>query len=146
MTDKEPPAQGEGPVTFTFGDNEPLCNELLQLVREGKKTATCDALIMFENGGDAMPVVGRQDIALNWDGTPALTLETVEVFRSRFCDVDEDFALAEGENESLEGWRRDHRAYFERSSGFDQEMMLVCERFTLVRDHVADSSIDTNSK
>lgn len=122
-------------VTFRFGDNEELCNELLDLVRSGKKTATCEALRAFgAPGGEAMPVVGRRDVALNWDGTPALILETLEVTEMRFCDVDEDFALAEGENDGLDGWRRDHRRYFERTGGFDREMMLVCERFKLIHD------------
>lgn len=70
-----------------------------------------------------MPVVGRRDIALNWDGTPALIIETLEVTQTRYCDVDESFALAEGENKDLKGWRRDHWQYFERHGGFDNKMM-----------------------
>jgi uncharacterized protein YhfF len=120
--------------TFTFGDNEELCNWLLSLVRSGEKTATCDALREFGPEREAMPVVGRRDIALNWDGTPALIIETLEVTQTRYCDVDESFALAEGENEDLKGWRRDHRQYFERHGGCDNKMMLVCERFKLVHD------------
>lgn len=81
-----------------------------------------------------MPVVGRQELALNWDGTPALIIETVEVTIRRFCDVDADFALAEGENDSLDGWRADHRAYFERNGGWTADMLLVCELFRPVRD------------
>jgi len=80
-----------------------------------------------------MPQVGRQDIALNWDATPALLIETVEVTTRRLCDVEESFALAEGENETRDGWAADHRAYFERNGGWDAEMLLVCERFRLVR-------------
>ena len=49
-------------------------------------------------------------------------------------DVDADFALAEGENDSLEGWRRDHAAYFTRNGGFDPGMMLLCKRFEMVED------------
>lgn len=124
-----------GSTSFTFGDNEELCNELLDLVRSGKKTATCGALREFGPDGDAMPEVDCQDIALNWDGTPALLLETLEVNQVRFCDVEESFALAEGENDDLEGWRSDHQRYFERNGGFDHEMMLVCERFRLVHDY-----------
>ena len=96
--------------------------------------ATCEALRVFESEGEVLPVVGRRDIALNWDGTPALVIETVSVALTRFCDVGEDFALAEGENDTLEGWRSDHRSYFERNGGFDPEMILVCERFKLVED------------
>jgi uncharacterized protein YhfF len=126
--------------TFTFGDSEALCNELLGLVRAGRKTATCEALRVFESGREAMPVVGRRDVALNWDGSPALIIETVALTTMRFCDVDESFALAEGENETLDGWRRDHRRYFERNGGFDPEMMLVCERFKLVHDFAAEDA------
>lgn len=120
--------------TFTFGDNEALCDLLIALIRSGKKTATCDALRRFEQGGEAMPVVGRRDIALDWSGRPALVLETVSIDLVRFCDVDEAFALAEGEDDDLEGWRAAHRAYFERSGGFEPRMMLVCERFRLIED------------
>ena len=122
-------------VSFKFGDNEELCSELLRLVRLGQKTATCEALHVFGSDGEAMPVVGRRDTALNWDGTPDLIIETLEVIQMRFCDVDECFALAEGENDDLEGWRRDHQQYFERNGGFDSKMMLVCERFRLVHDY-----------
>jgi len=121
-------------ITFTFGNSQKLCDELLKLVRKGQKTATCGALREFGPDRDAMPVVGRQDIALNWDGTPALILETLEVTQVRFCDVDESFAPAEGENNDLEGWQRDHRRYFERNGGFDDAIILVCERFRLVYD------------
>ena len=131
-----PPTAGS--ISFTFGDNEELCNELLDLIRSGKKTATCGTLHEFGSDGDEMPVVGRQDIALNWDGKPALLLRTLEVTEMRFCDVGETFALAEGENDDLEGLRRDHQRYFERNGGFHSEMVLVCERFRLVHDYASD--------
>lgn len=139
-TDDRLNALGASGVRFRFGDNEELSVELLSLVRSGKKTATCEALRTFGAGGDAMPVVGRRDLALNWDGTPALLLETTEVFETRFCDVDEDFALAEGENENLAGWRRDHRQYFERTCGFDEKLVVICERFELIYDFEADQT------
>jgi uncharacterized protein YhfF len=125
---------GDALVSFKFGDGPELCAGLIALVRAGAKTATCGALRDFEPGSDDMPVVGRQDIALNWDGTPALLIETIEVTLRRFCDVDADFALAEGEDDSLSGWQAGHRVYFERNGGWEPEMMLVCERFRLVRD------------
>ena len=120
--------------TFKFGDGPEMSAQLLELVRSGKKTATCGALRDFEDGREAMPMVGREDIALNWDGTAALVIETISVEQCHYCDVGADFALAEGENESLEGWRADHKAYFARNGGFEPEMLLVCERFRLVED------------
>lgn len=118
-------------IGFTFGDSRALNAELLALVRTGRKTATCGALRDFGEGGEPMPEVGRQDVALDWDGKPALLIETTEVTARRFCDVPEDFALAEGEGD-FEAWRRGHQAYFTRNGGFDPQMMLVCERFRLV--------------
>ncbi|MDX8346654.1 ASCH domain-containing protein [Cognatiyoonia sp. IB215446] len=120
--------------TFTFGDNPDLCRRLITLVRQGKKTATCGALSDFTAEGEPLPVVGRCDIALNWNGSPALVIRTTQVTQIRFCDVTEAMALAEGENDSLAGWRRDHEAFFTRNGGFSPDMMLVFEHFELVED------------
>jgi uncharacterized protein YhfF len=127
-------ARYPGAETFKFGDDRALCTELLALVRAGKKIATCGALRDYQNEGEALPEVSRRDIALTWDGDPALVIETIGVTVQRFCDVDEAFALAEGEDDSLEDWRAGHKAYFERNGGFHPKMMLVCERFRLVED------------
>ena len=123
-----------GAETFTFGDSDELCRDLLALVRAGKKTATCGALREFEAGGEPLPKTGRRDIALNWDGTPALVIETIEVTFRRFSEVNEAFALDEGENDSLAGWQSAHRRYLERNGGWSEDMELVCERFRLVED------------
>lgn len=116
---------------FTFGDSRELCGHLLSLVRSGQKTATCGALRDLVEEGEELPVVGRRDVALDWDGNPALLIEMVNVEICRFCDVREDFALAEGEG-TFEDWKAGHIAFFERNGGFDPEMELVCERFKLV--------------
>lgn len=134
MTRDEALARYPGAETFTFGDGPDLCAELIALVRAGRKRATCGAARDFGEGGEALPVVGRRDIALHWDGTPAFVIETVEVTRRRFCDVDADFALAEGEDDTLEGWQAGHRAFFERNGGWSPEMELICERFDLIED------------
>ncbi len=134
MTLKDVLTRYPGAQTFKFGDSASMSAELLGLVRAGRKTATCGALRDYPEGSAEAPVVGRRDIALEWDGRPALVIETLEVTVSRFCDMTEAFALAEGENETLEGWREDHRRYFERNGGFDPEMELLCERFRLVED------------
>lgn len=125
-------------VAFRFGDNRALCDALIALVRVGRKTATCGAARDFGPGGEAPPVVGRRDIVTDWDGVPVLVIRTVEVTRARFCDVTWDFAGAEGENESLEGWQASHRVYFERNGGWTPEMELICERFEVIDDFAAD--------
>lgn len=124
-----------GAVIFDFGDSKELSDELLALVRSGKKTATCAALYEYIEEQEKLPKVGRRDIAVNYeDRSPALVIETIEVTQKRFCDVDEKFALEEGENDDLAGWRQDHQDFFERNGGFDNEMMLVCERFKMIED------------
>ncbi len=118
--------------TFRFGDSKELCEELTSLVINGTKTATCDSLSIYESGKEKMPTVGRVDIAMTWEGEPAVAIRTIEIEVKKFCEVDEEFALDEGEDDSLEGWRKHHKEYFERSGGFDPEMELVCERFEVI--------------
>ena len=123
-----------GAGTFKFGDSAELCDKLIQLVRKGKKTATCGAARDFADEPEAMPVVGRCDIAATWDGTPALVIRTTAVHEIRYCDVPEELALKEGENDALVSWRKDHKAFFKRNGGYDPEMMLIFEEFELVED------------
>ena len=127
-----------GAASFKFGDSASLCDLLVGLVREGKKTATCGALHNFTEDGEELPIIGRCDIALNWDGTPAFVIKTIAVETKRFCDVGEEFALQEGEDDSLEGWRSSHQAFFERNGGFDETMLLVCEQFEMVENIAID--------
>lgn len=122
-----------GAQTFIFGDSAGMNAELLALVVAGRKTATCGALRDFESGAEAMPVVGRRDISLAWDGRPAVVIETVEVRELPFDEVDAAFAADEGEGDgTLAFWRQAHEAYFTRHGGFDPKMLLVCERFRVV--------------
>jgi uncharacterized protein YhfF len=125
-------ARYPGAVAFRFGDSDAMNAELIALVVAGKKRATCGPLRDFGEGGAAKPVVGRRDIITNWDGTPAVVIETVDVSYCSFAEIGENFALAEGENDDLAGWRRDHAAYFERNSGYSPDMALICERFEVV--------------
>ncbi|MEP3637732.1 MAG: ASCH domain-containing protein [Paracoccaceae bacterium] len=123
-----------GADMFKFGDGPELCQSLIALVRSGSKRATCGALDHFVEDETPIPSPGQFSVALDWDGTPELVIQTVSVEQCKFCEVEADFALAEGENDTLEGWQRDHAAYFARNGGFDPEMVLICERFELVED------------
>jgi len=121
--------------TFRFGDSAVLCAQINALVRAGTKTATCEAASFYQTGGDAWPEVGRRDIALNWDGTPAFMIETVEVRTRRFNEMDAEFVAAQGEFRDLEHWRKGYTAYFKRAGVFAPDMKLMCERFKLVQDY-----------
>ena len=120
-----------GAGTMQFGDGPELCNRLTDQVIAGTKTATCGALRDFPPGEPGRPEVGRRDIATDWDGTPRVVIETIEVTERTFAEVDEAFALAEGAG-SLAEWRAAHRVFFERNGGWSEDMMLLCERFRVV--------------
>lgn len=120
--------------TFRFGDSAKLCDDILALIRAGQKTATCEAMRAYGPKGDTLPEVGRRDVALNWDGTPALMLETVEVSFRRFDEMDEAFVAAQGEFRDLDHWRKGYTAYFKRNGGFSKDMKLMCEKFRIIED------------
>lgn len=121
--------------TFRFGDSAKLCAEINTMVRNGTKSATCEAASAYGADGDAWPEVGRRDVALNWDGTPACMIETVEVATRRFDEMDAEFVAAQGEFRDLAHWREAYEAYFRRSGDFAPDMKLMCERFTLIEDY-----------
>lgn len=126
------PKRYPGAQTFHFGDSAEMAQSLADLVIDGGKRATCGRLEAFPDGSPARPVVGRRDIVTDFHGDPLVVIETVDVFRKRFRDIGMKFACAEGENDDLAGWRRDHRAYFERTGGWSDDMWLLCERFEVV--------------
>ncbi len=114
--------------TFRFGDSPEMADRLLDCVLNGKKRATCWSI-----ADGQQTEIGKQMVVLNGKGEPAAIIETVELTRRRFCDVDLQFALDEGEgDETLDSWRKGHQNYFERNGGFSNEMLLWCERFALV--------------
>ena len=115
--------------SFAFGDSPELANEMLELVLIGKKSATCWAA----SEGDKGVVVGKRWIVKDGQGRPSAILETVEVTRRRFGEVDAAFAHDEGEGDrTLADWREAHTDYFTRRGEFSPDMELYCERFRLV--------------
>jgi uncharacterized protein YhfF len=115
--------------SFAFGDNPDLADELLALVLEGKKRATCWAVVEGMKGAE----IGVQMVVRDGAGRPRAVLQTLELTQRRFDEVDEQFAFDEGEGDrSLAYWRAAHQRYFTRLRLFDPHMMLWCERFRLV--------------
>jgi uncharacterized protein YhfF len=114
--------------TLSFGDNPSLADQLLALVLEGKKRATCWAVSEGLKGA----AVGKSMVALDSKGRPRVVLTTRELVQRRFNDVDDDFAYDEGEGDrSLAYWREAHKRYFTRLGLFEPEMILWCERFSV---------------
>ena len=118
--------------SYAMGDSPELADELLALVLEGKKTASCDSLQLMQKDNIPMPKVGDKYLLLDGRQKPAAVIETVEVTIRRFDEVDEAFARAEGEGDlSYDYWRQGHKEYFTRNGGFSEDMKLVCECFRL---------------
>jgi uncharacterized protein YhfF len=116
--------------SFHFGDSPELADELLALVLEGRKTATCWDAAEGLKGVE----VGKAMVVEDGAGKPRAVLQTVELSQRRFDAVDGAFAYEEGEGDrTLESWRTGHQAYFTRNGGFRLDMLLNCERFRLVR-------------
>ena len=115
--------------SFAFGDGPALADELLELVLKGVKTATCST---EDEPNTSTP--GERWIVRDGRGTPRCVIETLEVSYRRFGEVDAAFAHDEGEGDrSLAYWREAHRRYFGRLGKFSEDMMLMCERFRLVK-------------
>ena len=115
--------------SFSFGDSAELADELLELVLIGKKTATAWAAAE----GDKGVVVGKRWIVKDGQGRSGAILETVELTRRRFGEVDAAFAHDEGEGDrSLAWWREAHKRYFTQRGEFSPDMELYCERFRLI--------------
>ena len=114
--------------TFSFGDSPELAEELADLVLAGKKTATC-----WPASEGEKTKIGKKMVMLDGSGVPAAVLETVELTKQRFDQVDSAFACDEGEGDrSLDYWRIAHRRYFTRQGVFSPDMELWCERFRIV--------------
>jgi len=115
--------------SFAFGDSPELADELLELVLVGRKTATCWAASEGDKGVEA----GKRWIVKDGRGRARAILETVEVTRRRFEDVDESFARDEGEGDrTLADWSHMHTDYFTRRGEFAPNMEVYCERFRLI--------------
>lgn len=113
---------------WSFGDSPELADALLALVLDGRKTATCCAAAQM-----GPTDIGERSIILDGAGKPAVLIETIGCDAVRFCDVEAEFAAAEGEGDlSLGYWRDAHQRYFTRQAVFAPDMMLWCERFRVV--------------
>lgn len=118
---------------WMFGDTP---DELAQKVVSGKKTATCSAYVLYEKENEPLPEINEYSIVLNSSEEPVAIIKTTEVSLIPFNEVNEEFALAEGEG-TYEEWRHIHERFFKEvlsNAGlpYSDEMLLVCERFALV--------------
>jgi uncharacterized protein YhfF len=122
----------------SFGDSAGLADELLREVLHGSKRATAELVSEFTGQGQGLPRVGSHWIACDGAGVPRIVIRSMELKISTFADVDATFAFDEGEDDrSLESWRTNHRAYWQRvcaarGSVWSEQDEIVLERFEVV--------------
>lgn len=116
--------------SFSFGNNPQMTDDLLNLVLAGKKKATSWASVY----GSLDVKVGRKAIVKDGQGRQRAIIETTELSRKRFSEVDESFAFDEGEGDrSLKYWRKEHKDFFTCEGTYSANMEVYCERFVLVK-------------
>ena len=125
------------PQAWAFGAEPVQADELLHLVLAGIKTGTASSLWDCEAEGESLPTAGDLSILLDGCGEPRAVIRTTHVHATPFLEVDAEHAHAEGEGDrSLVHWRAAHEQFWREHSpggrGFDDQMPVVCERFTLV--------------
>ncbi|MBR2545500.1 MAG: ASCH domain-containing protein [Erysipelotrichaceae bacterium] len=120
-----------------FEVTEEACNYLLDLVLKGQKRATSSALIGYELDGEDIPAVGDMSVITDWDGNPRCVIRTSSVKVIPYRDITFEIASLEGEDDSLDSWRRNHEEFF-REEGkeigyeFSEDMGVVFEEFEVV--------------
>lgn len=113
-------------------------DHLLDLVLQGKKTATCSGHLFYEKEQEPLPRTGQYAVILNSDEEPKAIIEITHVDVMPMNEVPEAFAKAEGEGDlSYDYWYKSHQEFFTAELKpygleFKEDMLLVCERFKLV--------------
>lgn len=113
---------------WSFGNDE-----LFDLVKSGRKTATCS--LYFHN--NKIPKLGEVSIIKNSIGEK-IKIKLTNVSIRRFCDIDSEWAKKEGEgNLSLNYWQKAHELFIKErcttnNITFTQEIELLCEEFKII--------------
>ena len=120
-----------------FELTEDACNSLLDLVLKGQKRATSSSLAAFELGGETMPKEGELSVITDWDGNPRCVVRTKKLHILPYEEITYDLAKLEGEDETLDSWKRSHERFFTREGEmlgyhFSPQMSVVFEEFEVV--------------
>lgn len=132
-------------ASWGFSDPGPIRDELTAAALAGAKTATTSLLAELPLYGEVVPRPGDRSILLDSAERPVAVLETTEVRILRLAEVDDRFAMDEGEGYAgVADWRVAHErswlGYIEevrtgiRDPGFviDDDTLVVAQRFKVV--------------
>ncbi len=113
-------------------------DELLDLMREGKKYATAHMVRDFERNDIPRRLVGDYWIIVDNQNNLVGLVHLKEVAVTPFNEVTLDFAAREGEGDSsLEYWQKVHEEYFllqlaAWGEEWSENCPVVCETFSLI--------------
>lgn len=125
-------APADVPAVFHFCDNQEDADVCAALVAAGRKRATATSVAELQLAGIPMPEAGDYAVVTSWAGEAKAIIRTCAIEIRRFGDIDEAFALEEGEGDlTLAWWRAAHLAYYRRvlaGSGVvvDDDLEIVC--------------------
>lgn len=111
---------------------------LSELVKMGIKKATVNLVFSCENKNTIYPKIGDYNIILDSKDEAACVVKIIKVDKRKYTDVDEQFAILEGEGDkTLLYWRKVHEEKFkkcleEHNKKFDCNLDLYLERFKLM--------------
>ncbi len=121
-----------------FGNNSKMARELVELVLQGKKTATASLFEENKLRPESAPIPDGYSVVTDFEGNPQCVIQTTEIRQLPFIEVDAQFAFDEGEgNQTLADWRDGHWQYFSKEAKelgieFDETSLVTCERFKLL--------------
>jgi len=118
---------------WKFGNTPEMADTLVNLVLEGKKTATCSLLRAYQGYEDEIPRVGLYSLVCDGSNKPRCVVFYTDTFICKFNEVTEKHAFEEGEGDrSLEHWREVHHQFFSDYGNFKEDEKLLCERFEVI--------------
>ena len=134
------------PPAWAFGATPEQADKLLALVLSGTKTATAGALWDYEAEGEELPAPGALGIITDGRGVAHALIVMTQVEIVPFDEVSAEHAYLEGEGDrSLATWREVHERFFTKhavhSHGFNPDMPVVLQRFTVLYDQTSADSV-----
>lgn len=110
---------------WTFGIN---ANQLVELVLEGKKTATT---YLYED--DEKYKENDISILTDINGNDVCLIQTKKIIITTFKNITWDLAVLEGENNSLDDWRKENYNFFKKiTPSFNKDTKVVFEIFEMI--------------
>lgn len=128
-----------GPVHVDgYGDSEELSNELLALIRSGRKRAGTGLLWAYQHDGQHIAQTGDIEVVVDHLNVPVMVTRVVRSEVIEYKQVTDEYAALEGEGDgSLAYWRKAHWNFFGRECrriGREptETMPVICTVFEVV--------------